>query len=74
MIMLTDNENPEFQCLIQFEYYIRSIKKDILNRNVRLLKVCSFLCTQYLVGPPLHELLHQCGMAWRQSARGTAQV
>ncbi len=22
----------------------------------------------------LHELLHQCGVAWMQSARGTAQV
>ncbi len=22
----------------------------------------------------LHELLHQCGIAWRQSACGTAQV
>ncbi len=26
------------QCLRKFEYYIRSIKKDISNRNVRLLK------------------------------------
>ncbi len=32
-------------------------------------KVCSFLCTQYLV-----ELLHQCGAAWRRSVCGTAQV
>ncbi len=34
-------------------------------------KVCSFLITQYLV--LLHELLHQCSVAWRQSACGTAQ-
>ncbi len=26
------------------------------------------------LGLLLHELLHQCGVAWRQSARGTAQV
>ncbi len=29
---------PKIQCLRKLEYYIRSIKKDILNRNVRLLK------------------------------------
>ncbi len=48
-LRLTDNENPKFSVS---EYNIRSIKKDILNKNVRLLKVYSFLCTQYLVGPP----------------------
>ncbi len=37
-LWLTDNENPKIQCLWKLEYYIRSIKKDILNRNVRLLK------------------------------------
>ncbi len=36
-LWLTDNENPKFR-LRKLEYYIRSIKKDILNRNVRLLK------------------------------------
>ncbi len=29
---------PKIQCLRKVEYYIRSIKKDILNRNVRLMK------------------------------------
>ncbi len=29
----------QIQCLRKLEYYIRSIKKDILNRNVRLLKI-----------------------------------
>ncbi len=31
-------KKPKFQCLRTLEYYIRSIKKDILDRNVRLLK------------------------------------
>ncbi len=30
---------PKIQCLRKFEYYIRSIKKDILNRNDRLQKI-----------------------------------
>ncbi len=29
---------PKIQCLRKVEYYIRSIKKDILNRNVGLMK------------------------------------
>ncbi len=38
----------------KFEYYIRSIKKDILNRNVRLLKsmfisMHSILCMNYCI-------------------------
>ncbi len=37
-LWLTDNKKPKFQCLRTLEYYIRSIKKDILDRNVRLLK------------------------------------
>ncbi len=36
-LWLTYNESPKFS-LRKFEYYIRSIKNYILNRNVRLLK------------------------------------
>ncbi len=38
MIMAYRQWKPKIQCLRKLEYYIRSIKKDILNRNVRLLK------------------------------------
>ncbi len=51
-LWLTDNENRKSEHSQKSEYYIRSIKKVILNRNARLLKICSFLCTRYLVGPP----------------------
>ncbi len=37
-LWLTDKENPKFSVSRKLEYYIRSIKKDIVNRNVRLLK------------------------------------
>ena len=36
-------------------------------------KVCSFLCINTRLGLLLHELLHQCSVAWRPSACGTAQ-
>ncbi len=49
----------------QFEYYIRSIKKDILNRNVRLLKSMlismysilgwAFFCMNYCINVAWHE-------------------
>ncbi len=64
----------KIQCLRKLEYYIRSIKKDILNRNVRPLKIVHFYALNTWLGFLLHELLHQCGVAWRQSACGTAQV
>ncbi len=38
MIMAYRSWKPKIQCLRKLEYYIRSIKKNILNRNVRLLK------------------------------------
>ncbi len=56
---------PKIQCLIKLEYYIRSIKKDILNRNVRLLKsmfisILSILgwgsfCMNYFINAAWHE-------------------
>ncbi len=38
MIMAYRKWNPQILSHRKFEYYIKSIKKDILNRNVRLLK------------------------------------
>ncbi len=56
MIMAYRSWKPQIQCLRKLEYYIRSIKNNILNRNVRLLKSMFIsmhsICTQYLVGPP----------------------
>ncbi len=51
-LCLTDNEKPKIQCLRKFEYYIRSIKKWYFKTEMSgFWNVCSFLCTQYLVGP-----------------------
>ncbi len=53
MIMAYRWWKPKIQCLRKFEYYIRSIKKRIFKTEMSgFWKVCSFLCTQYLVGPP----------------------
>ncbi len=37
-------------------------------------KYFHFYALNTWLGLILHELLHQCGVAWRQSACGTAQV
>ncbi len=37
-------------------------------------KYVNFYALNTWLGLLLHELLHQCGVVWRQSARGTAQV
>ncbi len=42
------------KCLRKLDYYIRSIKKGYFKQKCQASwKVCSFLCTQYLVGPPI---------------------
>ncbi len=56
---------PKIQCLRKLEYYIRSIKKDILNRNVRLLKSMFIsmhsihgwgsFCVSYCINAAWHE-------------------
>ncbi len=46
----------------KIEYYIRSTKKDILNRDE---KYVHFYALNTWLGLLLHELLHQCGVAWR---------
>ncbi len=61
------------------------IKKRIFKkRHVKLLKsmfismrsilVWASFCMNYCINAAWHDLLHQCGVAWRQSACGTAQV
>ncbi len=45
-------------------------KKNILNKCQASEKYVHF----YALNTWLHESLHQCGVAWRQSACGTAQV
>ena len=68
----------QIQYLRKFEYYIRLIKKTFLNQkywttenDVHVLhRIHSILGQSFL----LYELQHQCGVAWRRSACGTAEV
>ncbi len=53
MIMAYRWWKPKIQCLRKFEYFIRSIKKGYFKQKCQAFeKLCSFLCTQYLVGTP----------------------
>ncbi len=64
-LWLTENENPKFSVSEKLEYYIRSIKRDILYRNVRLLKSMliymhsifgwAFFCMNYCINAAWHE-------------------
>ncbi len=49
-------------------------KKDILNKCQTSEKYVHFYALNTWLGLLLHELLHQCGVAWSRSARDTAQV
>ncbi len=59
---------------------LHKIKKDILNRNVRLLKCFHFYTLNTWFGLLLHELLHQCGCdmeavsLWHSSGVMEAQI
>ncbi len=57
------------------ENVIRNLKKVYFKQNCQASeKYVHFYALNTLLGLLLHELLHQCGVAWRQSACGTAQV
>ncbi len=57
------------------KYYIRSIKKGYFKYKCQASeKYVNFYALNTWLGLLLHELLHQCGVAWRQSAYSTAQV
>ncbi len=59
----------------KLEYYIRSIKKGYFKQKCQASeKYVHFYALNTWLGLLLHELLHQCGVAWRQSAGSTAQV
>ncbi len=58
---------PKIQCLRKFEYYIKSIKKDILKRNVRLLK--SMFISMHSINVAWHG-----GSLWHCSGVMEAQV
>ncbi len=59
----------------KIKYYIRSIKKGYFKQKCQASeKYVHFYALNTWLGFLLHELLHQCGVAWRQSACGTAQV
>ena len=48
---------------------IRPVQKIFFIREMSAFwKVCSYICTR--LGLVLHELLHQCGVAWSRSAFG----
>ncbi len=52
-----------------------NIKKNILKQKCQASeKYVNFYALNTWLGFLLHELLHQCSVAWRQSACGTAQV
>ncbi len=61
-LWLTDNENPKFS-VRKLEYYIRSIKKDILNRNVRLLK-SMFISMHSILGWASFCMNYCINVAW----------
>ncbi len=54
----------------KFEYYIGYFKQKCHASE----KYVHFYTLNTWLGLLLHELLHQCGVAWRQSACDTAQV
>ncbi len=57
----------------KFEYFLKEqSKKDLQNRN-DLQSRFNYALNTWL-GLLLHELLHQCDVAWIQSARGTAEM
>ncbi len=59
----------------KLEYYIRSIKKGYFKQKCQASeKYVHFYALNTWLGLLLHELLHQCGVAWRQSVCGTAPV
>ncbi len=71
-LWLTDNENPKFSIS---ENLNRSIKKGYFKQKCQASKKhVHFYALNTWLGLLLHELLHQCGVAWRQSVCGTAQV
>ncbi len=75
MIMAYRSLKPKINCLRKFEYYIRSIKKGYFKQKCQASeKYVHFYALNTWLGLLLHEVLHQFGAAWRQSACGTAQV
>ncbi len=53
---------------------INKKKKNFKQKCQASEKYVHFYALNTWLGLFLHELLHQCGVAWRQSARGTVQV
>ncbi len=76
MIMAYREWKLKIQCLRKFEYYIRYIKMGYFKPKCQASEkyVHFYALNTWFLGLLLHELLHQCGVAWRQSACGTAQV
>ncbi len=56
----------EIQCLRKLDYYIGSTKNIYFKQNCQASEnyVNSYALNTWL-GLLLHELLHQCGVAWR---------
>ncbi len=54
------------QCLRKLEYYIRSLKKGYFKQKYQASeKYVNFYALNTWLGLVLHELLHQCGVVWR---------
>ncbi len=71
-LWLTDNENPKFSVS---ENVNITYKKVYFKQKCQASeKYVHFYALNTWLGLVLHELLQQCGAAWRQSACGTAQV
>ncbi len=66
MIMAYRKWKPRIQCLRKFEYYIRPIKKWYFKQKCQASGKCvHFYALNTWFGLLSHELLHQCGVAWR---------
>ncbi len=61
--MACRSRKPKIQCLRKCEYYIRSIKKYILNRNVRLLK-SMFISIHSILGWASFCINYCINVAW----------
>ncbi len=70
-LWLTDNKKPKFQCLRTLEYYIRSIKKDILGRNVRLLK-SMFISMHSILGWASFCMIYCINAVWHEDNQPVA--